>query len=117
MGDNFPYVLEEDVVPKVTPSVVKMGITKIISASPICSEPTPNPSPSRGGETVDVVIEILTGRTHQIRYHLSQHGLPIVGDTLYGPDNIQNKDIEMQLTAWKLVFEDFDGEIIELLVN
>lgn len=29
-------------------------------------------------------VEILTGRTHQIRVHLSEAGWPIVGDPLYG---------------------------------
>jgi 23S rRNA pseudouridine1911/1915/1917 synthase len=28
-----------------------------------------------------------TGRTHQIRVHLSEYGLPILGDDLYCPDN------------------------------
>ena len=26
----------------------------------------------------------MTGRTHQIRVHLSQRGIPILGDSLYG---------------------------------
>ena len=29
-------------------------------------------------------VEIATGRTHQIRVHLSEHGHPVVGDAVYG---------------------------------
>jgi 23S rRNA pseudouridine1911/1915/1917 synthase len=35
-------------------------------------------------------VRIETGRTHQIRVHLSQKGHPIVGDSLYGGNRIQN---------------------------
>lgn len=36
------------------------------------------------GGRVFVEAELFTGRTHQIRVHLSQKGLPILGDVLYG---------------------------------
>ncbi|PKN70774.1 MAG: RluA family pseudouridine synthase [Deltaproteobacteria bacterium HGW-Deltaproteobacteria-12] len=29
-------------------------------------------------------VEIMTGRTHQIRVHLSDRGYPVIGDTVYG---------------------------------
>jgi 23S rRNA pseudouridine1911/1915/1917 synthase len=35
-------------------------------------------------------IRIETGRTHQIRVHLAQKGHPVVGDSLYGGNRIQN---------------------------
>ena len=64
-------------------------------------------------ETRVIEMEILTGRTHQIRYHLSQCGLPIVGDYLYGGDDYY----QMQLQAYKLSFTDPDGEEVSVEVD
>eukprot|EP00916_Digyalum_oweni_P011419 GHVL01019017.1.p1 GENE.GHVL01019017.1~~GHVL01019017.1.p1 ORF type:complete len:170 (-),score=18.32 GHVL01019017.1:252-761(-) len=36
-------------------------------------------------------VNIITGRTHQIRVHLSHHGLPILGDQLYDK-KVEKKD-------------------------
>ncbi len=44
--------------------------------------------------------ELFTGRTHQIRVHLSESGLPILGDTLYGGRNFSR----IMLHSDKLVF-------------
>lgn len=42
----------------------------------------PAKSPDRDFTLVE--LELRTGRTHQIRVHLSHHGYPIVGDDMYG---------------------------------
>jgi RluA family pseudouridine synthase len=48
----------------------------------------------------------LSGRTNQIRVHLSSHGLPIFNDEVYGEGDSGN--YEYGLHAWKLSFQCFD---------
>lgn len=38
-----------------------------------------------------VEVELVTGRTHQIRAHLSHNGFPIIGDTKYGDKRVNDK--------------------------
>lgn len=62
--------------------------------------------------TVDSVSSLLkvrihTGRTHQIRVHLSYEGFPIVGDVLYGYrklEQLRDKDERTLLHAHRLAF-------------
>ncbi|MDA7916062.1 RNA pseudouridine synthase [Verrucomicrobia bacterium] len=52
----------------------------------------------------------VTGRTHQIRVHLAEQGLPIVGDPLYGQSQKERqrtaKDVVLGLRATKIEFLD-----------
>lgn len=49
----------------------------------------------------------VTGRTHQIRLHLVEAGLPIVGDTMYGgPEDRARRNPPMALRAVGLEYED-----------
>ena len=53
-----------------------------------------------GGKFAQVRAWPVTGRTHQIRVHLSHAGFPVVGDKLYGPDDRHYLDfIERGWTA------------------
>jgi RluA family pseudouridine synthase len=51
----------------------------------------------------------LSGRTNQIRVHLSNHGLPILNDDVYGEGDPAN--YEYGLHAWKLSFQCFDRQL------
>jgi 23S rRNA pseudouridine1911/1915/1917 synthase len=46
----------------------------------------------------------LTGRTHQIRVHLAELDLPIIGDTLYGDDTAKTFE-RLYLHAFQLAFD------------
>lgn len=107
------YIIQ-DVVPKLPHSVTKTGITKILAIK-IADNDKEDERRPYGTVTLD--LEILTGRTHQIRYHLSEHGLPIIGDYLYGIAEDQKKQVSdkhqphsLQLTAYRLYFLSPRGE-------
>lgn len=56
-----------------------------------------------------------TGRTHQIRVHLSSIGHPLLGDNLYNPQWEKSSFKRAALHAWRLVFDHpFTGEKIAL---
>ncbi|MCH5164645.1 MAG: RluA family pseudouridine synthase [Clostridiales bacterium] len=58
-------------------------------------------------------VELVTGRTHQIRAHLSYLGHPILGDGKYGDENINKKYKAkyQKLCAYKLIFHNLKGEM------
>ena len=47
-----------------------------------------------------ISVEIETGRTHQIRVHLSHQKLPIIGDSLYNPRNLIAKNTPKSLISY-----------------
>lgn len=74
------------------------------------------------GKLSVVQVQIATGRTHQIRVHLMEHGTPIYGDDVYGLNDwnkalsarrgitrpllhAQRLEIEHPITGEKMVFE------------
>lgn len=52
-----------------------------------------------------LAVKIYTGRTHQIRVHLSHMGFPIIGDEVYGDRFSKMLASRQMLHAWKLDFK------------
>lgn len=58
-----------------------------------------------GNDAALLGVEIETGRTHQVRVHLTHIGHPIIGDRVYGGRRGDNSVAERQmLHAWRLGF-------------
>jgi tRNA pseudouridine32 synthase/23S rRNA pseudouridine746 synthase len=56
-------------------------------------------------QTSRLVLQPLTGRTHQLRLHLAAIGHPILGDALYAPPDIVERAPRLLLHACALAFE------------
>lgn len=98
--DKLPFIISEEVKAKVPNCTPKRGITQIEKIK------------KTEDWKVELFLQIFTGRTHQIRVHLSNHGLPILGDYLYGKE----AEVPVQLTAYQLEFKDPAGELVTISI-
>ena len=77
-----------------------------------------------GDESSLVEIELLTGRTHQIRLQFADRGHPVLGDSLYdsavpfGEQTVDLRQRQIALHAWRIEFDHpIDDERVELTVD
>ena len=67
---------------------------------------------SRRGELTKLEVHLITGRTHQIRAHLSHVNLPVLGDDKYGNREV-NRRLKISHPLLWCVRIDFDGHSFE----
>ncbi len=62
-------------------------------------------------------LKLQTGRTHQIRVHLSHLKHPIVNDTLYGGEKLKIKTTNQVLQAFHLNFTNLQGKNVDIKID
>ena len=71
-----------------------------------------------GNEATYVELNLITGRTHQIRVHTSYKKHPVYNDTMYGAPQGKVKTDEQVLQSYYLRFaKPFSQDIIELEIE
>lgn len=111
---SLPYFINKIVIPKIPQKtkIHKMWVTEIVWYNYDFDK---KKFDGYGlSKLVELDLKIWTGRTHQIRYHLSTIWLPIVWDYLYNP--MYKKIQQLQLTAYRLKFIDPDGLRIDISI-
>lgn len=68
-------------------------------------------------DVTEVQLTPVTGRTHQLRLHMSSIGHAILGDTLYAPNDVMLASKRLELHAMRLQFRHpYSAEEIDITV-
>lgn len=110
------YLLKDEKNNKVS---LKQTVTEQEKELYVPIETAYKPISGKGGYTY-LEVELITGKTHQIRAHLSSQGHPLLGDEKYGDRNWNKRFAEFEIPGWQLLhsyrveFPVMEGEFMEI---